>query len=312
MSFFKKLFGGNSQPVEDKEFTAFFNDTVNRYFSDPAGTTKVEFSTPDNTVVAPQFVFAAAYQQCKEIQSVWDKRSVLYKALDEKCIQSLSHWQLAERFITDRLHESAQVYLAEQCTTDDFKDAELLTTAARCYFYLSDFDKALDYANTALQVAPHNKRAQLIQADILHLTGHHTRAHEIYNSVLAASKLKDASGTITAKQVVGFADDILHSSVYAAAILTGSDDEEAWNEVATEFYHCPYFRSQHGFWLINRRDNVKGIVKLIVTTQEFPWYKDAVVNARNGILQLQQHMKNNEVFSNELQYLNSLMAQNNW
>ena len=105
----------------------------------------------------------------------------------------------------------------------------------------------------------------------------------------------------------------LNSSVYAVALL--SDDrieEDMWNEVATEFYHCPYFRTHHAFWLLSNGENLKGIAKLISTSQEFPEHEAAVVNAHSTILQFREQMNTTDLWEEDLQRLTEIIEKNGW
>ena len=315
MSFLKSLFGKKQKYIDDQEFTDFFNDAVSRYFCDPEGKMKIVTTDDADIVVPPSHLYNDAYEEWKTIQSVWDRRTVVYNVLDKVCLKHLDKWQLIERLTIDRRPDHAARFIEEQGSADDFKNADFLTSAARCYFYLSSYEKAIQYARAALEMIASHKRARLILADALHLTGDHDTAHRIYKEVLSESNLKETTRTaIGLDEIVDFHNDIVHSSVYAVALLndSGEIDEGMWIKVATEFYHCPYFRSQHAYWLFGRKEHLKGLAKLIAISTEFPWFRDAIVNGKKAILQFREQTRSSDFAEEELAYMDHLIEKNNW
>jgi tetratricopeptide (TPR) repeat protein len=278
MSFFKSLFSKKPEYFDDKEFTEFFNDTINRYFSDPARKMKIETKDKNGNLVPPSHLYFSSYLEWKEIVSVWDKRSLIFNTLDSICLKHLEKWQFIERLIIDRTPDRALKFIREACSQDDFKNDEISASAARCYFFMGEYNNAIQFANSALEINSNNKRAKLILADSLHMNGEHKRSHDLYTEVLKESDLSFTDkNTIRLNEIFNFHNDIINSSVYAISLLKSSDEvnEEMWQLIAEEFYHCPFFRSQHSFWLFEKNENLKGIAKLINTAKEFPWYKEA-------------------------------------
>jgi hypothetical protein len=102
--------------------------------------------------------------------------------------------------------------------------------------------------------------------------------------------------------------------VYAVSLLSSSNEinEGMWNKVASEFYHCPYFRSQHAYWLFEQKENLKGLAELTAITIDFPWYKDAVINTKQAILQFREQANSNDMWEGELLHVNELIETNNW
>jgi len=314
MSFFKGLFGKSTPIVEDKAFTVDFEDALKRYIGVTGGDLVYEFKDKNGNIIPPSHAFEGAYNQWKGIQSTWDKRGVIFAALDSIYFNRIPKAQVIERFVIDRYPEKALQFAASNLNETDYTDPEVLASLAKCHFILLHFDESIALAQKALALDENNKKAKIALADSLHFTGKHQEAHEIYETLLKNSLLNEwKSDEINVLQLVDFKNDIINSSVYAVALLSVPEaDETIWNAVAEEFYYSPYFRSQHAFWYIRSGESLKGVVKLLATAQEFPWYRDAVVNAQNSILQFREQTQSDDLWENELHYLTEIMQKNNW
>ncbi|MFN8284254.1 MAG: hypothetical protein U0U67_13630 [Chitinophagales bacterium] len=317
MSFFKKLFGGNKEEkiiTEDVEFTKDFYDAVKRYQCLIEGEVEIEFKDKQGNIIPPSYAFEGAYNEWKQIQSPWDRRSVIYQALDEFYLKNLDKWKILERFTLDRYPDKTLQFAEKFGKEGDYNDAEFLTSLAKAHCVLSEYDKGIEYAEKALSIDSGLRRAKTVYADLLHLSNQHEKAHELYDDLLKTSKLSERKEqSISVLEIVGFFYDIVNSPVYAVSLLNNEEsNEELWNEITAEFYYSPYFRAQHAFWLIKNNESLKGIVKLISLSQEFPSYKEGVVNAKSTILQLREQMKDNTIFEKELKYVSQLMEQNKW
>lgn len=310
---FKNLFG-KKKIIEDKEFTLDFNDALKRYVGISDGEVEYEFKDKKGNVIPPSYAFEGTYNEWKNIKSVWDRRSVIFSALDEIYISKIPKEQIIERFVIDRYAEKALMFSEEYSNEDDFKNADFLASLSKCHFFLSNYDESKKLATQALEIESDNKKAQIALADSLHLTNEHNKAHEIYQNIIKNSKLKDWSKEeINVIEIIDFNNDILNSSVYAVGLLSNEEtDEVTWDKASEEFYHCPYFRSQHAFWLLKNDENLRGMAKLLSCAQEFPWYKDAVINAKSGIQQFREQMNSKDIWEDELNYLSEIIEKNNW
>ncbi|RZJ70878.1 hypothetical protein [Flavobacterium sp.] len=313
MGFFDSLFQNKSSFDEDKTFTDFFNREFARYFSIADPDFQADLDNKFGDPVLPQQAFPSVYEELKNVEKPWDKRAILFAALDQHYLMVVERWQAIERFVVDRFPEKALKFIKQFGQPEDFDDAEFLASYARCMFVLSRLDEGLKYAEKAVSIDSRSRRAQLVLADILHLKGNQSRAHEIYKAVVASSKLaKSGSQNFGLYDLVCFRNDIAHSSVYAVGLLKSSDAPETeWEKVAPEFHHCPYFRSQYAFYLIKSGKGLKALNNLVTVAKEFPTYKDAVVNAHSVIKQYQQQSKPDAMQQDEL-YLRSLMEKEKW
>ena len=310
---FKNLFRKN-KVIEDKAFTLDFNDALKRYLGVSNGDIEYSFKDKKGNVIPPSHAFQEEYNQWKNIQSVWDRRGVIFAALDKVYLDRMSVAQIVDRFVLDRYPERAIMVGTKYGKDEDYQDPKFLASLARCHFFLTNFDKSIELAKKALEIDENNKKAQIVLADSLHLSNKHSEAHDIYGEILAKSKLeKWDKGSINVVEIIDFHNDILNSSVYAVGILSNEETDEAtWYKASEEFYHCPYFRSQHAFWLAKNGQVLKAIAKIISTTQEFPWFQDAVVNAKSMILQFREQMGSQDLWEDELKYLTQIIEKNNW
>lgn len=311
---FKNFFNKKKAIVEDKEFTKDFNDALKRYLGVPDGEIEYEFKDNKGNVIPPSYAFEGTYNEWKTIQSVWDKRGVIFSALDEVYFDKNPKHQIIERFVIDRYPHKALSFVQKFATEEDFNNSDFLASLAKCYFFCTDLDKSISLAKKALEIDVNNKKAKIALADSLHLSGSHQEAHEIYDEILKNSKIKDwKSESINIYGIVDFNSDILPSSVYAVALLSDDEvNEETWTKISEEFYHCPYFRSQHAFWLLRNEESMKGMAKLISASQEFPWFKDIVVNAKNGIDQFREQMGKQDLWEEEHHRLSKIMEEEKW
>ncbi len=313
MGFFDSLLPKKPSANEDKAFTAFFNREFARYFSIADPDFQAELDNKFGDPVLPQQAFPSIYEELKNVEKPWDKRAILFSALDQHYLMVVERWQAIERFVIDRFPEKALKFIKQFGQPEDFDDAEFLASYARCMFVLSRLDEGLKYAEKAVSLNSRSSRAQLVLADILHLKGSRERAHEIYKNTVANSQLaKSGAKNFGLYDLVCFRNDIAHSSVYAVGLLKSSDAPETeWEKVAPEFHHCPYFRSQYAFYLIKSGKGLKALNNLVTVAKEFPTYKDAVVNAHSVIKQYQQQSKPDVMQQDEL-YLKSLMEKQKW
>ena len=301
MGFLDALFPNKPHVTEDTAFTTFFNDGFSRYFSIADPDFRAELDHRFGEPVLPQQAFPSVYEEWRKLEFYWDQRASLFAALDQHYLLVIEKWQAVERFLIDRFPEKALKFVEQTGQPEDFEDAEFLTSMARVMFVLSRHAEGLKYAQKAVALQPKSSRSQLALADLLHLEGQRERAHSLYQNVVSDSKLAHpGSSDYGLYDLVCFRNDIVHSSVYAVGLLKGSEAPESeWEKVAPEFYHCPYFRSQYAFYLIQNRQAMKGLHALVATAREFPTFKDAVFNAFNVIKQYQQQAKPDAMLQEE-------------
>lgn len=314
MGFFKSIFGSKKEVADDPLFAADFYAALKRYLClKKDDSIAFEFKDKKGNIIPCTQAFEDTYIKWKDIISPWDRRSVIFEAIDKLYFHRLEKWQVIERYVIDRYPDKAIAFIKKYADEHDFNNPDFLTSLAKCFFVISKYEKGIEYARKAVEIDD-KKEAKVILADLLHLSNNHEEAHKLYKEVLNTSPLKDYNEEkIAILQIVGYENDVLNSSVYAVALLNNdAANQDSWNEVAKEFYYCPYFRCQHAFWLLSKGENLKGIAKLVSLSQEFPAYEEGVVNAHSTILQFRKQTGNENLWEEELAYLTKIMNHNNW
>jgi tetratricopeptide (TPR) repeat protein len=302
-------------PTDEERFDEEFLATVPRYLCTPKAEVNIRARHHQTKEIIPfAAAFPDAFGEWRQVQSKWDRRTIIYQLLDQQIGMQLTLWQAMERFTDDRYATHALRIAEENASEEDFSSADFLAASARAKFVMSNYDEAEAEAKKATLIDPHHRRARIVLADTLHYRGRHDQAHELYNQLLD-EKLghlpKDETTTIALGELVGFDGDILHSPEYAASWL--EQDPKAgnteWDAIAPEFYFSPQFRARHAFFLIRKKEVLKGFTKLLVLSQEMPWFRDAVVNTHNLIGQLGL---NDEKMQKEKMRLQNILQEKGW
>lgn len=277
----------------DKEFL----DATARYTSRPGEDMNMRFRSEETNEIIPfAQAFPEQFDEWKTVKSIWDRRGIIYQILDKRIGDSMKLWQQIERFNIDRYPENALRFAEEYVGPSDLTDANFHLAVARSYFILSRYREAEERAEKALSLTPNHHRAKVLLGDICHYTHKTQRAHELYNDVLRLKLPAAAPTTIKIGDLVGFHRDIIHSPVYAVAMLKSSPDadETVWDALAGEFYHYPQFRLAHATFLIHKGEHLRGFTKLIILSREMPWFKEGVINSYSLMQQLGLEPQMNE------------------
>ncbi|MCF6401277.1 hypothetical protein L3C95_00220 [Chitinophaga filiformis] len=299
MGFFANLFGlknnKNGQATSapaltdielfDKEFLA----AAARYTSRPKEEMSMRVRSEETNEVIPfAIAFPEEFEAWKEVKSIWDRRGIIYKILDNSIGESMKLWQVIERYNIDRYPEHALKIAAEHATGPDLTDANFHMAVARSYFILTKYKEAEERAQKALHLVPNHLKAKILLGDIWHYTHKEERAHELYNEVLRVRLFNDNRKSLSMQELVNFEHDLLHSPVYAIALLKSEPavTEATWDTMAGEFYHYPHFRAAHAYYLIQKGEHMKGFAKLMVLSKEMPWFKEGVINSYSLMQQL--------------------------
>lgn len=311
---FKKIFRNKRTEELNHEFEKEFHDAVKRYIGSPHSKMIYETKDKKGNVIPASIHLKETYNEWKILKSTWDRRLCIFSALDKFLIDQIPNHQIIERLIIAGLPENALIFSKKHSSPQDLEDNDFLASLSKCHFFLSNYNKSIELAKRVLAIEKDNKKAQIVLADSFYLTDQQTKANEIYNRIIRQSKLKDFSEkNIDIIEATSFYSDILHSSIYAVnLLLEQNSDETVWNKISNEFYYCPYFRSQHAYKILRKREKFNGLGMLYSTTIHFPWYKDAVINARNIMLNFRKNTGSNDLFEKEVSYLSELIKKNNW
>lgn len=250
------------------------------------------------------------FAQWQGIRSLADRRSVIYKFLDQAMEGQLQVWQEMERYTDDRYAYQALELSALTGTNDDTASPDYLSALAKANFVLMRYQEAEEACLQALQKDPMHIRTKRVYADILHTTGRQEAAHQRYNEIIQAKVPEGAQGSLHIFDLLGFQGDIVNSPVYAYAWLTADPNvtDEIWDWAAQEFYYSPHFRAQHAYHLVRKGEEMKAFAKILALSEEMPWFKEAVVNAYHWMHQLNIA----EHFPEKKAWLESEMEENGW
>lgn len=292
-------------------FEREFQATIPRYLSKPGVNVDLKMRHKDTDEV---MTFAAAFneqfEQWKTIQSLPDRRGLIYSILDNFMGNDLKMWQIVERFTDDRYPQRALEIADKHADENDKYMADYWAARAKAQFVLTNYTEAEKSAGNALALDAGNHRATIVKADILHMNSKAEAAHELYNEVLKGRLPRTEEISLSFMQLVSFEGNILPSPLYALDWLQAHPDvdEDTWDLASEEFYYSPHFRAQHAYYLLQKKDAMKGFVKVFTLAKEMPWYKEAIINSWHLIHQLglAENMKEGKA------WLESIMESNKW
>lgn len=292
--FIRSASSDNSSPAgqaatPEEIFEREFQSTIPRYLSKPGINVDLKMRHKEtNELMSFAEAFPEQFTTWKTIQSLNDRRGLIYSILDSIMGNDLKLWQIIERFTDDRYPQRALEIALAHANENDKYSADYWAAVAKTHFVLTDYAEAEKCANNALVLDAGNNRAKIVLADALHITGKTDAAHELYNEVLKDRLPRDKELSLTFAQLVGFDGNILPSPLYALDWLQSHPDTtiDTWNWAGNEFYYSPHFRAQHAYYMLKQKETMQGFVKLYTLAKEMPWYKEAVINSWHLMHQL--------------------------
>ncbi|MGV3598317.1 MAG: hypothetical protein ACO1PI_10655 [Bacteroidota bacterium] len=311
MSIFKKLFGKPSVTQKEQhnreKFTYEFAMNMGKYIQLPSVEDTKDMFDPSHELWNK---YADIYKQWLTIESGWDRRTLLYKFFDT-IVTLEEEWEIAERFLVDRYADKALPFVEKGLTNlkgkDEFVKSQTYTTASRVYLALRNTDKALEMGEKAITELKNHNAAWAAYADALHCKSKHLEAHEIYSLLL--KEHTDSGIESTRIEFILGTWGAVNSPIFALEFLADYElTHGLWEWASTEYYYSPHFRMEHAFRLLNSGEQSKAIVKVLVLSQEMPWYKDAVLNAHNMLIQSKLSLK----MGDEITRLEKIIKDNNW
>ncbi len=286
-------------------FSEELYDSLNRYYSAPELQIDLDLKDGEGTRLAAHEAFNGTFGEWQNIQSAWDRRSVLFALWDQTEFNKLRKWQIVERFVKDRAAMDAVQFQKENISADDFQDIRLIIALSRLYSVLDSPPTAMRYAKGAYELRPDLDIAKVEYANVLHLSGSaedkelaHSLMNEVIEKKIAAA---DSGREVPLLNYFMFAPGYIDSPVFAASFLwAGNSDAEAWNRLAEEYYWSPEFRYEHAVFLSKNGEPFKAMAKLKVLADEFPWYKKGVLAAMDAIQRLRTQSNDQTVMGPEL------------
>lgn len=285
--------------------------TIPRYISKPGAEVNIRARHQETNEVIPFAIgFPEQFEPWRTVKSLADRRGIIYSLMDSQFGNQLELWQVIERFNDDRYAERALEIATGNKQESDEQNPNFWNALARTNFILSNYREAEQNCLKAMELDSDNIRTKRIYADILHTTGSHDKAHEIYNEILTAKIPKDKTMNLPIQDLLGFDGDIVNSPIYAISWLKADKNmsDATWEWANEEFYYSPHFRSQYAFHLIEKNEHMKGFVKLLSLSKEMPWFKDAIINSYSLIDQLNL----TDTMQDEKVRLKQIINRNNW
>lgn len=299
MKFFKRLFSKNKDNIDelltskrdveaetfDKEWVtaiSFFKEYVeipinNFVLKDP----ETHLETP------PHIGLEETFDTWKNIKSPWDKRCVLFDCIVDFLQDQMTLWQIANYYTYTRIpHKALEVLLIEQENDKDIiNNPNHAMANAKALFSLTRLEEATTWAQKAVELSPNNHVYKTYLADILHFKGEHNQAHKLYNEILDLDDLRDdaLSPEELFTNIFSIKSSKFPSLIMAINFLTSlkskEDTDSFWELIENEFYHIPFCRLEHTYYLLENGEVQKALAKILALTDEMKWVKEAHINA---------------------------------
>jgi tetratricopeptide (TPR) repeat protein len=301
----------NQLQLDMERFEKELFATIPRYLAKPGAEVHIKARHQETHEIIPFAVgFPEQFEPWRTVQSLADRRGIIYSLLDSQFGNQLELWQVIERFNDDRYAEKALQIATDQKQESDEQNPNYWNALAKTNFILTRYEDAEQNCLKAISLDKDNLRTKRIYADVLHCTNRGEQAHEMYTELLNLKLPKDRAINLPIQELLGFDGDIVNSPIYAISWLKADKNRtiETWEWANEEFYYSPHFRSQYAFHLIETKEHLKGFVKLLNLSKEMPWFKDGVINSYNLIDQLNL----TDTMQEEKARLKQLMTTNNW
>ena len=293
-------------------FKSEIYDSLNRYYSSPELTIKLNLTDKHGNSLKEHEAFDFTFGEWKKINSIWDRRAVLFEHWDETEFKNLQKWQILERFIKDRYALKAIDFQKSDVTENDFQDIRLIVALSKLYRALDSIPQAEHYAKGAYKLRPDLDIVKVEYANVLHLSvlqEEKDLSHKLIDEIIENKIKKSNEKEISLLNFFVFSEDYIDSSIYAANFLNvGECDSEAWDKLAEEYYWCPIFRFEHSKFLSKNGDSLKALAKLDSLANEFPWFKSGVLANIDAIKQLRVQRNEPNLMNEEMSNMERFKA----
>ena len=233
----------------------------------------------------PHEAIPEIFHQWQEIQSIWDRRSLIFEAIYQFSGQFMKPWQVANYLVAIREPLEAFDILLEASKNQISQEDYGLHCAAlaNTLNVLSYYEDALQWAQKANQAVSNDRYFQVLLADSYWLCRHCDEANTIYQNLIAQiPQSEDDSISQMFSDFFALETGAIPSPIFAIQIGKKLSDpsqaEEFWQLAEAEFYHNPYFRMNHAYYLTDRGETERGFAKLATLVKEMPWLREANLN----------------------------------
>lgn len=301
MNFLKRLFKSNKkEPINintetikkitqsdlfDREWESAL-DLFKKYVELPIN--NFVLKDPDTHLEIPPHVgLGGTFEDWKEIQSPWDRRCILFDCIVEYLQDKMQLWQIANYYTYTRMPSRALegLLLEEENKPEIINNSGFTIAKVRALFSLSKVDESILLARKAVQQAPDNNDYKILLGDILHVNGDHEEAHKIYNEFIdIPNSLKDG---VSLNEIFedffsiksGKAPSFIMAINFSKSLKSKDETEFFWTLIENEFYHIPYCRLEHTYFLLENGEQQRALAKILSLVNDTPWLKEAHLNA---------------------------------
>lgn len=288
---------------DGNRFNLEITEAFKRYHCDPTLEVNIEVEDEKGNALTAHQAYNELFKEWKEIQSKWDRMSIFYRFWDQSQFEELEHWQVIERFVKDRYPKKALLYFEKNMSDRRNFSKEELISLSKLHRVLLDNLTAKEYIETAYKNYPDDDAVKVEYATVLHIIGNHSEkehSHEVFHEVF--DKKIQQNDTSSVFDCFKFSEGYTDSSIFAMVYLINTEaDNDAWDNVAEEYYYCPVFRYEHAVQLSQSENPMRALAKLTSLSQEFPWFRTAVESTIGNIKSVRKQLDNPDFMEKELQ-----------
>ncbi|UEQ78405.1 hypothetical protein [Chryseobacterium arthrosphaerae] len=278
-------------------------EAFKRYHCDPALDANLQTQDEKGNPCPAHQAYGDLFREWKGIQSKWDRISLFYRFWDQSQFEKLEEWQVIERYVKDRYPKKAVRYFDEKMADKRHFSKEELVSLSRLHRALLDNPTAKNYIETAYHDHPEDDSVKVEYATVLHIIGSHSEkelSHQLFHEVL--DKKIQRNDTDSVFDCFKFSEGYTDSSIFAMLYLMNTEaDNDAWDYIADEYYHCPVFRYEHAVQLSQTGNGLRALAKLTSLSQEFPWFKTALESTIGNIKSMRKQLNDPDFMEKELQ-----------
>lgn len=315
--FFNKNKGNHQEPATtkpatDEDITRFEKEilrSIARYLCLPK--TNMDLETD---IYPLSDAFPDQFNEWRTVNSLPDRRCIIYTVLDQMIGHKLAPWQWIERHI-DARNIPAALHVMEETALDfddrnSLKEPNFYSALAKLFFILEDYKASEENCKKAFELDPSHIRTLRVWADLLYLKKDEKGALDIYKQLIKTNAPNGETKDQNIDDILGFSGDIINSPIYACQWLRTSPNatQEIWDWASDEFYYSPHFRAQQAYHLVKQKEYLKALTKLIVLFDEMPWYSEAALNS----LELINKLNLSDTLKNEKARIAEAIQRNNW
>ena len=235
------------------------------------------------TPAKPHLAIPDTFIEWQKIQSLWERRSLIFEVIFSLVKESLKTWQIANYLTVQRRPLEAfdlllnDIKQLETQTQDKIQEdyVQYCSAIAKTLISLTQFENALKLALKAYIAAPNEPRIELLLADAYFLTKNYQQANAIYQKHWLIIKRSEKQPIKKMFSEVFSSEQGTSSSPILAIqmgklITDASQTEEFWQLAEAEFYSSPYFRSHHAYLNANQGKIQQSFAKSLALVQEMP------------------------------------------